>query len=1385
MDHPNIAKVLDAGKTDSGRPYFVMQLVNGVPITDYCDHCNLSIRERLTLFISVCHAVQHAHQKGIIHRDIKPTNVLIAMRDGRPEPRIIDFGVAKAINQRLTEQTLVTGFAQMLGTPLYMSPEQAELRPLEVDTRTDIYSLGVLLYELITGTTPFERSAMTGASYEEICRILRDQEPPKPSVRISTLAAEARTTVSADRCTDPQQLNQMIRGDLDWIAMKALEKDRTRRYETANGLALDIARYLNEEPVLACPPSATYRLRKFARRNKVLITSLVLIASVMLVATGVSTWMAVRESLARFEVENQRAEAEKERTSAAEQRDRAVRAEKQLDATVYAQKIALAYHELQAGHVDRARKLLSLCHPKYRHWEWHYLQQLCNSELVAIQAWHPYFFSAVAFSPNDDRVAVGTGVWNKTVVAVDIYDALSGRRLTKLQDHRNWRIEDVVFSKNGHRIASVSGFYDEGHRLMRPGQVKVSDVSDGGEKLLLEREGSIHAAVFDSDGQKLAWVTEDNTLLFWDLEADEELMEIVVDSVVYDIDLSESDEYLAAGCDDMTVKIWELKTGQLVQTLFGHTGPVLSVSFAPDGTRLASGSRDSTARVWDVASGKPAVTFARHDGPVHCVQFSPTGRRVASAGGNRHMVWSWDAITGEEAIAHRGHATVAIDLDYNADGSRMVACSADALKVWDQGRNTEVKELTRHQWWINAVAISPDNKLVVSVANDSTVKVCDAVTGELASVFRRHDGPVRNVLFTSDGKYVISSGRDGTVRIWDPHTAEELRCLEAHRGSSVKALALSPNDSRLVTGDDRGTVIVWEWTTGKELLRIDTHEHQLWSVDFDPGGQRIVTAGADGTPKIWNASTGELVRSLEHHAGTLRCAKFGTKNRLYVANELDRTIRLWDASSGKAIHTFEHTAKIFGFALSPDGRRLLAACSRGVLRVWDTETFEDLLCLPGSSDNYHYVTFSNNGLFVVAGGNDRRVRLWDATPLAESRVKRPLAVKTVVGLHAKLYLRDAVIEELLRPDYLPGDMRQLALDVAREIDEEPMSLNVRSWQVVTRRDGTADEYRLAARRAEQACRLSPDNWAFLTTLGAACYRVGRFELAIDVFAEAARVNPDGGHAYDWFVLSMCWYKRGDAMKARQCFDQAVRWWKARETLGANQVQELTQFWSEAVELLDLQLDERSFNPRKSLVLQKRGEQAFAREYWQEAADCFSKAMELGWCDRSMWTSGAIAHLLADDKPGYRLFCRQVWQQRSHADLATRAHIALICKLGANSVDDLDQLVALTEELVTVYPESARMRNHFAGVLYRAGRYDQALQQLKQNREVRDSIFDTLWLTLVQAQLKNIEAAETLLAKLQSSEYSTKNLELRVLTREAETLVRQERTKLVGESQRGE
>ena len=357
MDHPNIAKVFDGGVTADGRPFFVMELVKGMPITAFCDANRYTPRQRLELFATVCQAIQHAHQKGVIHRDIKPGNVLIAMYDDRPVPKVIDFGVAKAADQSLTEQTLLTGFGTLVGTPQYMSPEQATLNNLDVDTRSDVYSLGVLLYELLAGSPPFAQKEQERAGVLEMLRVVREVEPPRPSSKLST--ADALPSLAANRGMEPKKLTGLLRNELDWVVMKALEKDRSRRYETANGFAADVQRYLAGETVLAVPPSRAYRLRKFVRKNRGPVLAAATIAAMLIAGVAVSSWLAVRamhaEDIALRAVEDERTatkhaedaiEAEKQALAKAQKRLKQVEKGNEIITSIFTD---LEFREIRDG----------------------------------------------------------------------------------------------------------------------------------------------------------------------------------------------------------------------------------------------------------------------------------------------------------------------------------------------------------------------------------------------------------------------------------------------------------------------------------------------------------------------------------------------------------------------------------------------------------------------------------------------------------------------------------------------------------------------------------------------------------------------------------------------------------------------------------------------------------------------------------------------------------------------------------------------------------------------------------------------------------------------------------------------------------------------------
>ncbi len=667
-----------------------MELVNGIPITEYCDRYKLSTRRRLKLFATVCRAVQHAHQKGVIHRDLKPTNVLVTRIDGAAVPKIIDFGVAKAINQEQVERTAYTNFAQLVGTPLYMSPEQAELSGVDVDTRSDVYSLGVLLYELLAGETPFDKQTLKEAGFDEMRRIIREDEPPKPSTRISTLQAEALSTLSGQHSSDPRKFSQTLHGELDWLVMKSLEKDRDRRYESASAFADDVVRYLNDEPVEACPPSGVYRIRKFARRNRTVITTAALIAVALTTGTIVSTWQALKALDAQELADRRLTDAQTQQRGAEQSAEKARESEAFSRQLVYAADMRLAAQAWETGDVRRHTDLLD----RYiglegkddpRGFEWWYLRQLGTATFRTIVEGEEGYCS---LRHSRDGRFLATG---RADGVIDVWDGHGERHLATLRGHRDL-VRGLDFAPDGSRLASIGD----------DGTIRLWELVDGHEIRAIQAYRGIGFDVcFGLDGTLLVSCGEEPTIGLWDPQTGESVGQLASEWDVGRTLAVSKDGRLCAGSSSGFTFVWDLETRTKIKGRIAER--IRCLRFATGGTLVGEATEDHRIRLRNVRTGDIIATFDGHEDDVQDLAFHPSGTMLASCDkGGVIRTWSLEETgepdeTSESArwpSSFRGHASRAWSLEFSPDGEWLVSAGKDGtVRAW-KGRSQPQRELS-------------------------------------------------------------------------------------------------------------------------------------------------------------------------------------------------------------------------------------------------------------------------------------------------------------------------------------------------------------------------------------------------------------------------------------------------------------------------------------------------------------------------------------------------------------------------------------------------------------------------------------------------------------------------------------------------------------------
>lgn len=986
MDHPHIARVYDGGITDQAmgaRPYFVMEYVIGDPISRFADARKLSIESRLELFTQVCEAVQHAHTKGIIHRDLKPSNVLVSLVDGRPFAKVIDFGIAKSLASRLTEKTLFTEHRQLIGTPEYMSPEQAEGSP-DIDTRADVYALGVLLYELLTGTTPFDGKRLRSAAFAEMQRIIREEDPMVPSVRLSR-SQDVLAATAALRQAEPARLSMLIRGELDWIVMKALEKDRGRRYETPNQLAADVRRHLTGEAVIAAPPSAGYRLRKFVRRHKGPVLTGGVVAAALIAGIAGTTWQAYQADRQRRLTDAANAKLQREWQIAGEALNTIVQEGTDGDMTIGAvsgpgelghERAVQTISDVAIGQMRRAKK--------------------ANAELEA------------QIKSASSQLAIVAAEAEKLGLP-----GMDGQKY-EVPNHGTIQIKAIKSSGDPPHFELVAAD-DKGD--IAPGALPLLILADMAKNAMLELAAANSSLMVERDAAE--WSA---------FAANLAMAQLAIESR----DWPEARFRLDACPEKFRNWVWGFLNTTLNDAaliLHGHKTRADLAVFSPDGARVLSmGSSledDGTARVWDAVTGRMLCTVQSTRNHFSSVGFVPDGNSFYTLTQPRSWIGNesfppilqrWDASSGkllsqfsfEDLVADDRHTRGRVAL--SPDGSKLLWSRTGDWRtaIVDLDSSGTATWLTIPGWFRSSAPFSPDGQLICTVTGDDdtgeTVRVWEVATGKAR--FETPQNPPnkqgRNVLFTAfspDAHSLLTNHWSGGTSVWDlsagrqrqslfvPEEDGETRGASSWQIDNYKFSAAITRDGRLVASmlDDEQGVRVWEFASGHEIwqkrlnvqivrvafspsvsiLAVADSEDAVWLLDaetgttlatltgqsfggrslngndspFSPDGTRLVTRARNGDVCLWSLPLTPGRTEFASPGETIYRSTFIPATSKVVASFSDQSLRVFDARTGRSVRTLpmddDADKSVYYATATRDGARLATSSWKAVVRVWN------------------------------------------------------------------------------------------------------------------------------------------------------------------------------------------------------------------------------------------------------------------------------------------------------------------------------------------------------------------------------------------------------------------------------------------------------------------
>jgi WD40 repeat protein/serine/threonine protein kinase len=968
LDHPHIVPIFEIGTAD-GLPYFVMGLVDGGSLKQRLADGPLPPRVAARLLQQVAEGVHHAHEHGVIHRDLKPHNILLQRDDSgspgtpasasspgitqppggstlppapgsvtakrapsQPTPRVSDFGLARLVGE---DGLTITG--EVLGTPSYMAPEQAAGHVRELGPAADVYGLGAVLYELLTGRPPFQAATPT-----ETLRLVQDQEP-----------------------VPPRRLNSGVPRDLQTICLKCLEKIPRRRYATAADLAADLGRFLAGEPVQAQPPSVVYRMRKFIGRHRV---ALAVTAAVLLLLIGgtVAAFIGIDR-----------------------QRRAALAANQQLQEQLYDNSIAVAERELTLNQdVSLASDLLDRCPEHLRGWEWDYLVRLRDGTRQPLTG-HTKGLWMAAFSPDGRRIATAS-----IDGTAKVWDADTGQLQLTYKGHAIFGISlpgvpsvpvmCLAFSPDGKHIASGSFTPNPLNLRDSRGVVKVWSPDDGHEVLTFTgQQGVILSVTYSPDGNQIASssINEDHSFVVWDAATGKNERVIRAHAMhVHKLRYSPDGRLLASASTDGVVKLWNAQTLQLVRSIEAHRAPVVDVAFSPDGSRLATASEDSSVGVWETATGAAVFKLRGHTGSALGVAYSPDGKRIATGGFDK-TVRVWDAATGKEKITLRHHKDMVWSVAFSPDGRRIVSSSYDSTAiVWDTTPRQDpprpgVFTITGHHTdRVTMVAFSRDG-LIASGSMDETVRLWDGQSGELLRTLEGHKAPVLGTAFSPDGKRVASASWDHTLKIWDTGTGNLLATCTGHT-APVQSVSFSPDGKRLASAGWDSFVMIWDAETGKRLVTCEGDLYPTVAVAFAPDGKRVACGRANRSVVLWDAQTGKSLLTLTGHEAVVPCVAFSPDGERLASASWDHTAKIWDVTpdrklhppEGRLLHTLKgHGERVNGVAFSPDGMLLATASEDKTVRTWDVRTGEELLPRRLHRGLVWSVAFSPDGKRLASG----------------------------------------------------------------------------------------------------------------------------------------------------------------------------------------------------------------------------------------------------------------------------------------------------------------------------------------------------------------------------------------------------------------------------------